>query len=159
MLPVLWAISLSLPYFRERMSIVGNLDGFNSHQLAADMPPKASWEGWLTARHIGRAQEEAQQILQCWLEGSRACWWPSHSFPAGSTLKFSFNTSLLHQQKFAFFLLPECRQEVVEMFVASLFKCLCPADGNQNQNKQVNEYPVQPLGPCRLAEEMNVVLS
>lgn len=37
----------------------GDLDGFYSNRLAAHMILKASEKGWLTARHRGRAQEEA----------------------------------------------------------------------------------------------------
>lgn len=102
------------------MSIEGDLDGFNSHQLAADMPLKAHGKAGSQPDTQEGPRRKPEQILQCWLEGSRACLVTCPLLPAGSTLKFCFNTSLLHQQKFPFFLLPECREVVVGMFVGSL---------------------------------------
>lgn len=40
------------------MSVGGALNGFDSDQLVADMPPKAPSRGQLAARHRGRSQEE-----------------------------------------------------------------------------------------------------
>ena len=112
--------------------------------------------GWLTARHGGRGKEKgrADSAVLAGRTGGPAGLLPTPAQRAAHSLRFCWNTSSLHQLEFAFFWLPECREVVVGMFVASLFKCLFPSDGNQNpnQNKQVTEYPIQPLGLCRTSQ-------
>lgn len=107
--------------FRETVFPEEGLDGLDSNQLVADRSQKASWQGWFTARHKGRVQEEAPAdttVVAGRTVGSAGPL-PTSSQQAahGVFLKYIF----VHQQKFAFFLHPECREVVVGMFVDSLF--------------------------------------